>query len=180
MLVTWEITDRLKRYLINNDEPETCYVKTPTFKKFQLDQDFGKENCLENYKKYIPVDELFFFTECNLLPSKRTQESKVLENKFLSYILDEFKAPRIILYNPAKQKEIKRFEELNFHYNIHIKIKTEKRKKTKNEPIKTALFKNKRCNHLILKTLNLTSAIPYQFLFELKTLIKETGEIWYG
>jgi len=168
----WEIIDELKRYLINNNEPKTCYVKKPTFKKFQLNQDFEKENCLENYKKYIPVDELFFFTECNLMPSKQTQGSKNVINDFLQFILEEFKVPRIIIYNPEKEKKKNKLFEI-FEEKRIFSISTAQKKQG---DINVYLYDNKNnCNHLIISIRNLTAAVSYKLLNYLARCINFVG-----
>ena len=161
----WTIIDELKRYLINNYRLETSYVSKPTFEDFKLNNDFNKEN----YKKYIPIDELFFFTECNLLPSKKTNESKILENKFLSYVLDEFKAPRIILYNPGNDKRKEEAFKAERIFSISPKQK-------KQGDIGAYLYKNKENNcNIIIQTRNLTGDVSNRLLNYLARCIQFTG-----
>ena len=168
----WKIIDRLKRCLINNYRPETSYVSKPTFKDFKLNNDFNKKNCLENYKKYIPIDELFFFTECNLIPSKKTEGSESLKNDFLLYILENFKAPRIIIYNPGKNKRKEEFFKAFKAKRIFLISPKQK----KQGDIEAYLYKNKNnCNKLIIQTRNLTGDVSNRLLNYLARCIQFIG-----
>ena len=151
----WYATEELIYYIIY-ENPRDLFRELKS-----LHGEFNNEHLSNYYKLWC------FSTECNLMPSTTTG-NKIKVNSFLSYLLNKFEQPRILVGGSNLNKLLEKGEFKEWNCN---EISKESREKI-------LLYWHNNKKHIIIIANNLSgSTAPIKYIFRLSLLIKEAGVI---
>jgi len=191
----WQKLDKIKQILINdykkayqtevfnfneNEENDKSKKEDKKKDKFDLNKKIDTKTWDDYLTCYIPFEERFFLTECNLIPNP-TMNDTLLENRFLFHLIDNFKVPRIVILNPDSDKWNENKMKIKDHILKKSRIWHFRPLIGRNEcNIEVYRYQGKFTEHILIRTRNLSNGGSNLTIFNIANKIKEFGEMIYG